>query len=50
MSKTAFLALDPEFAKHAVAYLKKRNLHPDLIRGLVDGLRKAGLDIPQQVI
>lgn len=41
------LAIDPDFATHAVAYLEKRNLHPDLIRGLVDGLRKAGLEIPE---
>ena len=44
------LALDPQFAQHAVAYLKKRNLHLDLVRGLVDGLRKAGLEIPEQQI
>jgi adenylate cyclase len=44
------LAFDPAFGKEAVTRFKKRNLHPDLIRGMVDGLRKAGLEIPEQEI
>lgn len=39
------LELDPAFTEHAVAFFKKHNLHPELTRGLVDGLRKAGMNI-----
>ena len=44
------LELDPAFNEHAVAFFKKHNLHPELTRGLVDGLRKAGMNILSQDI
>lgn len=37
------LAIDPTYGDHVVADLERRNLHPDLIRILLDGLRRAGL-------
>ncbi|BCH25666.1 adenylate cyclase [Mesorhizobium sp. L-8-3] len=37
------IALDASYGDHVVADLESRNLHPDLIRMAVDGLRKAGL-------
>lgn len=39
----AILMIDSGYGDHVVADLKVRNLHPDLIRILIDGLRKAGL-------
>jgi adenylate cyclase len=39
----AMLAIDPNCGDHVVADLSGRNLHPDLIRIVVDGLREAGL-------
>lgn len=38
------LKIDPAYGANVVADLKKRNVYPDLIRIVVDGLRKAGLD------
>jgi adenylate cyclase len=40
------LAIDPAYGDHVIADLQKRNVHPDLIRAVVDGLRKAGLTVP----
>lgn len=37
------VALDASYGDHVVADLQSRNLHPDLIRLVVEGLRKAGL-------
>lgn len=37
------LVLDTGFGDHVVADLESRNVHPDLINIVVDGLRKAGL-------
>ncbi len=37
------LAIDPQYGDHVLTDLEKRNVHPDLIRAVVDGLRKAGL-------
>jgi adenylate cyclase len=42
----AILKIDSGYGDHVVADLKVRNLHPDLIRTLVDGLLKAGLPGP----
>jgi hypothetical protein len=39
------LAINPEYADQVVGDLEKRNIHPDLIPLVVDGLRKAGLPI-----
>jgi adenylate cyclase len=39
----AILTIDPAYGNRVVADLRARNLHPDLIRIVVDGLRKAGL-------
>jgi tetratricopeptide (TPR) repeat protein len=39
------LAIDPQYGDHVFADLEKRNVHPDLIRAVVDGLRKAGLAV-----
>jgi adenylate cyclase len=39
------LAIDPAYGVHVVADLEKRNLHPDLIEAVVDGLESAGLAI-----
>jgi TolB-like protein len=38
------LAIDPAYGDHVIADLQKRNVHPDLIRAVVDGLKKAGLE------
>ena len=37
-------ALDACYGDHVVADLQSRNLHPGLIRLVVDGLRRAGLE------
>jgi TolB-like protein len=39
------LAIDPAYGDHAIADLQKTNLHPDIIRAVVDGLKKAGLTV-----
>lgn len=39
------LAIDPVYGNHVIADLQKRNLHPDLIETVVDGLRAAGLAV-----
>jgi TolB-like protein len=39
------LAIDPRYGDHVRTDLEKRNLHPDLIQAVVDGLRKAGLAV-----
>jgi TolB-like protein len=41
----AILAIDPRYGDHLVADLKARNLRPDLVRLVVDGMRKAGLSV-----
>ncbi len=41
------LAMDPEFGDHVVNDLERRNIHPDLIRIVVDGLCRAGLSVPE---
>lgn len=35
--------LDPDYGDHVVTDLERRNLHPDLVAMVVDGLRRAGL-------
>ncbi|TWA84778.1 TolB-like protein [Azospirillum brasilense] len=40
------LRLDPNFPVKAVTEFERRNIHPDTIARIVDGLRKAGLAIP----
>jgi tetratricopeptide (TPR) repeat protein len=37
------LAIDPAYGNHVSEDLKKRNVHPDVIQAVVDGLRSAGL-------
>ncbi|MGZ9020618.1 MAG: hypothetical protein ACXW3S_11800 [Rhodoplanes sp.] len=39
------VAIDPAYDNHAIADLQKRNLHPDLIKTVIDGLRDAGLAV-----
>jgi adenylate cyclase len=39
------LEIDPHYGDHAIADLEQRNLHPDLIRAIVDGLDAAGLPV-----
>lgn len=39
------LKIDPAYGDNVVAELKKRNVHPDIIRAIVTGLHKAGLDV-----
>jgi len=41
------LKADPDYGDRVVADLQARNVAPDIIRALVDGLLKAGLDIPK---
>jgi adenylate cyclase len=41
----SILAIDAQYGDHIYADLAKRNLHPDLIQVVVDGLRKAGLAV-----
>ena len=42
------LAVDPEFGKKVVDDLRRRNIHPDLIVMIVDGLKAAGLEVSEQ--
>jgi TolB-like protein/Tfp pilus assembly protein PilF len=39
------LKIDPQYGEHVIADLKGRNIHPDIIRAVVDGLLKAGLKV-----
>jgi adenylate cyclase len=39
----SILMIDPHYGDHVVSDLSSRNLHPDLVRTVVEGLRKAGL-------
>lgn len=39
------LQLEPQFARTIVPDLQASSVHPDLIRVVIDGLRKAGLDV-----
>ncbi len=39
----AIRAIDPAYGDHLVEDLTGRNVHPDIIAAMVDGLRKAGL-------
>jgi TolB-like protein len=39
------LAIDPAYGSHVIADLKERNVDPDLIQAVVDGLTEAGLAI-----
>jgi adenylate cyclase len=41
------LAIDPGFGEHFVEHLESRNVHPEMIPILADGLRMAGLHIPE---
>ncbi len=41
------LKADPGYEERVVADLQARNVAPEIIRALVEGLRKAGLDIPK---
>ncbi|MGL4966810.1 MAG: tetratricopeptide repeat protein [Inquilinus sp.] len=41
------LKLNPDYGDRVVADLQARNVAPDIVRAIVDGLRKAGLDVPQ---
>ena len=44
------LEIDPAYAGHIVEDLEKRNIHPHLIPIVVDGLRDAGLPVPERAI
>jgi tetratricopeptide (TPR) repeat protein len=39
----AILRIDPAYGDHVVADLAGRNVHPEIIAAMVEGLRKAGL-------
>ncbi|MGD9741044.1 MAG: hypothetical protein AB7V53_00285 [Dongiaceae bacterium] len=39
------LKIDPDYGSNVVADLKKHNVHPDMIKAVVEGLRKAGLNV-----
>lgn len=39
----AILAIDPDYGDHVVEDLVGRNVHPDIIAAMLEGLRKAGL-------
>jgi tetratricopeptide (TPR) repeat protein len=39
------LKIDPEYGAHLIDDLRRRNLHPDNINAVVQGLQKAGLTI-----
>jgi adenylate cyclase len=41
----AILSIDPSYCDHAVQDLKKRNVGPELLSLVLDGLKKAGLAI-----
>ncbi|WP_186002827.1 tetratricopeptide repeat protein, partial [Mycobacterium sp. KBS0706] len=41
------LKADPGYGDRAVADLQARNVAPEIIRALVEGLRKAGLGVPK---
>ena len=41
------LKIDPRYGEHVIADLKGRNVHPDIIRAVVDGLVKAGLNVTE---
>jgi tetratricopeptide (TPR) repeat protein len=43
------LKIDPDYGENVVADLKKHNVYPDLVRAVVDGLRKAGLNVDRAV-
>ncbi len=40
------LKLDPDYGDRVVADLQDRNVAPEIIRAVVEGLRKAGLNVP----
>jgi tetratricopeptide (TPR) repeat protein len=40
------LKLDPAYGANFFADMRKRNIHPEIVHALVDGLRKAGLNVP----
>lgn len=42
----AILRIDPTFEANAVTELERRNITPDTIARILDGLRKAGLAVP----
>lgn len=44
------LTIDPVYGEHVVEDLAKRNIHPDLIPIVVEGLRKAGVPMPETAI
>jgi adenylate cyclase len=39
------LKIDPDYGRNVVADMKKHNVHPDIVRAIVEGLRKAGLTV-----
>jgi hypothetical protein len=39
------LKIDPAYGSNVVADMKKHNVHPDIAQAVVDGLRKAGLNV-----
>ncbi|MGK9236788.1 hypothetical protein KXS07_33525 [Inquilinus limosus] len=41
------LKLNPGYGDRVVTDLQARNVAPEIIRAVIDGLRKAGLDVPQ---
>ncbi len=41
------LKLNPGYGDRAVTDLQARNVAPEIIRAVIDGLRKAGLNVPQ---
>jgi TolB-like protein/Tfp pilus assembly protein PilF len=40
------LRIDPFYGDNVIADLKRRNIHPDIIQAIVEGLQKAGMKVP----
>jgi hypothetical protein len=43
---TAIRSIDPGYERRVVSDLESRNLAPDLIQAVVEGLTEAGLPVP----
>jgi TolB-like protein/tetratricopeptide (TPR) repeat protein len=43
------LKIDPDYGNNVVADMRKHNVHPDITRAVVEGLRKAGLKVSSTI-
>jgi hypothetical protein len=46
----ALLQLKPDFSGEARDTFERRNLAPEVVDHILDGLRKAGLDNPEEAV